>query len=126
MKPRLRRTPLICLVCVLSCYFFLEAHIHANELLVDAGREVAFFFRDMLELGNYYKYKRKFNWTQNYYVIYSVAAIEGVTQILETEVQEAPDDEYGVAKLIQEKIVQVNHAKKIKILHYFIIMQGLP
>jgi hypothetical protein len=32
---------------------FLEAHIQANELLVDAGREVALFFRDMLELGNY-------------------------------------------------------------------------
>jgi hypothetical protein len=31
--------------------FKTEAHIRANELLVDAGREVAFFFRDMLELG---------------------------------------------------------------------------
>ncbi|EFX75306.1 hypothetical protein DAPPUDRAFT_306827 [Daphnia pulex] len=62
-----------------------KAHIRANELLVDAGREVAFFFRDMLEL-----------------------AIEGVIQILETEVQEAPDDEYGVAKLIQEKIVKIS------------------
>jgi hypothetical protein len=41
-----------------------------------------------------------------------VTAIEGVTQILETEVQEAPDDEYGVAKLIQEKIVKVKMIKE--------------
>lgn len=36
------------------------------------------------------------------------SAIEGVTLILETEVEEAPTDDYGVAKLIQEKIIKVN------------------
>jgi hypothetical protein len=53
MKPRLRRTSLICFTYVISRAISLEAHIQANELLVDAGREVAFFFKDMLELGNY-------------------------------------------------------------------------
>ncbi len=37
-----------------------------------------------------------------------VVAIEGVTQILETELDEAPEDEYGMAKLIQERIIKVN------------------
>lgn len=35
-----------------SCPFPIEAHVHANELLIDAGRKIAVFFRDMLELGN--------------------------------------------------------------------------
>ncbi|KAI9563805.1 hypothetical protein GHT06_011271 [Daphnia sinensis] len=60
-----------------------KAHVHANELLIDAGRKIAFFFRDMLEL-----------------------AIEGVTLMLETEVEEAPEGDYELAKLIQEKIVK--------------------
>lgn len=34
-------------------------------------------------------------------------AIEGVTQILETEVEEAPESDYAVAKLIQEKLIKV-------------------
>ena len=109
MKPRLRRTPLICFTYVISRAISLEAHIQANELLVDAGREVAFFFKDMLELGNYsltqvnteVSCNRK--WWRNLFV-----AIEGVTLILETEIEEAPEDDYGIAKLIQEKIVKVN------------------
>lgn len=60
-----------------------KAHVHANELLIDAGRKIAVFFRDMLEL-----------------------AIEGVTLMLETEVEEAPEGDYEMAKLIQEKIVK--------------------
>ena len=41
-------------------------------------------------------------------VLCVLSVVEGVTQILETELDEAPEDEYGMAKLIQEKIIKVN------------------
>lgn len=38
--------------------------------------------------------------------------MEGVTQILETEVEEAPEGDYELAKMIQEKIIKVNYHPK--------------